>query len=161
MSKIAAILFLVAFIVCLLVCYVFGLTAAVFPFMILCVFGFSFGVFLVGASVQAEATPGLEELEEPSFCFSRIYDVWLYVNDRAGWALYTAFFSYIIGGMLGSMLGWAILSQLKANPIVYAPSWLAGMFLTLSFAVFIVTTDHWSGNEENRQSVDEVRSMPK
>jgi hypothetical protein len=160
MSKIWLTLFLIAGITVLIVCFVHGLVAIIYPLILTFCF---LGVFLCeafDASFQASVNPGLESVEESSFWFSRIYNAWLYVKDREGWALYASFISYILGAVLGSVFGVIITFSWNVSSSVSSASWLSGMFFMLSIAMLIATSDHWVKTKEyNESSYEEVQSL--
>lgn len=159
MSKICLILFLIASITVLIVCSVYGLVAITYPLVLTLCF---LGVFLgedIDASLQASVNPGLENIEEPSFWFSRIYNAWLYVKDREGWALYASFISCILGAIFGSIFGWIITNSWNVSSSVSSASWFSGMFLMLSLALLIATSDYWSKTKRYSISYEEVQSL--
>ncbi len=142
MSKRWLILFLLAITSVLIVCFVYGLAAAVYPSALVLTFS---GFFLIAAwsdSFQASVTPGLKKLNEPEWPWSRVYFAWLYVNDMERWVSYTIIISYLIGSILGALLGWFILLPLKVSFSTSFASWLSGMFLMLSIAELIATSDY-------------------
>lgn len=160
MSKIWLTLFLIASITVLMVCFVHGLVAIIYPLILTFCF---LGVFLCeafDASFQASVNPGLESVEKSSFWFSRIYNAWLYVKDREGWALYASFISYILGAVLGSVSCAIITISWNVSSSVSSASWLSGMFFMLSIAMLIATSDHWSKTKEyNESNYEEVQSL--
>jgi len=139
---------LIAAITVLIVCYVYGLVTIIYPLVLTLCFSAIFLAEAIDASFQASVNPGLKNVEESSFWFSRIYNAWLYVKDKEGWALYASFISYILGTLLGSVFGWIITNSWNVSSSTSFASWLSGMFLMLSIAGLIVTSDHWSKAEE-------------
>jgi len=91
------------------------------------------------ASLQAELNPGLEKLE-PSF-WSSVYDAWLWVTDRKRWKVYALSFSCIIGAVLGTTWGFALLLLFKKISYstlgTHLTSWTSGIFLMLTIAILI------------------------
>ncbi|MFZ0965551.1 MAG: hypothetical protein WAN82_02870 [Candidatus Bathyarchaeia archaeon] len=155
MSKTWLLLFLIASAAVLIVCFVCGWAAVTFPFLL--VLGF-FGVFalhVVNALIQVRANPGLERLYKPDYWYSVIYNAWLYVNDREEWGSYASLWSFLGGAILGSIFGEIILSSGKVTFSVSIASWLAGMFLELSIAILVATSDYWSRTEEHDGSHEE------
>jgi hypothetical protein len=160
LSRIWFTLFLIASITVLIVCFIHGSVAIVCPLVLTFCFLSAFLVELVDASFQASVNPGLKNVTESSFWFSRIYNAWLYVNDREGWALYASFISYIIGAIFGSLFGWIITRLWNISSSVSTASWFSGMFFMLAIALLIATSDHWSkANEYGERSYEEVQSF--
>ena len=120
--------------------FVYGLSATVFPAVFLLFFFVFLFSFAFGASVQEGSNPGLYEMKEPDFWTSAIYNAWLYVTDKESWALHTFLFSYLLTVLLGSLSGGIALSMSKAASSVYWASWLAGIFLSFSIGMAITTT---------------------
>jgi len=135
-------LFLAAFSV-IAVCLVYGLYTVIFPFILLLAFFLFFRVYAFAASIQANAIPGIEQLDEPDFFLSQIYMAWLYVNDRKRWAKYAAIFSYLSGAFFGSLFGILISFSLRVNFNVSFASWLLGMSITLLTAMRMATSKRW------------------
>jgi len=156
MSKIWPILFLIACITLLASCLFYGLVILTFPLIFLLWFSIFFLAFAIRSSVQASANPGLEELEEPDYWFSAIYEAWLYVTDRKGWAIHVCFWSYIIGALISLMFGGLVFFVWKTSFAVSLASWLSGMFLMLSIASLIANSDHWSKTTEYGDTSYEV-----
>jgi hypothetical protein len=149
MSKTWLALFLIAGAAVLIVCFVYGWAAVTFPILLVLGFFGAFSLIAVNASIQASANPGLEKLDEPDFWLSGIYNAWLYVNDRESWASYASLWSYLLGAFLGSIFGVIILFFENVTFSASIASWLAGMFLVLSIAILVATSDHWSKTEEH------------
>jgi len=142
MSKTWLVLFLIAVAAVLIVCFVYGWAAVTFPILLVLSF---FGVFLSladDASRQARANPGLENLYEPDYWLSRIYNAWLYVNNQEKWASYASLWSCLWGVLIGSLFG--VLFFRNVTFSVSIASWLAGMFLVLSIAILVATSGYWS-----------------
>ncbi|MBS7633562.1 hypothetical protein KEJ15_08125 [Candidatus Bathyarchaeota archaeon] len=91
------------------------------------------GGFILKASLQAEAIPGIEKLEEPAFLFSQVYFTWLYVNNRKRWAKYVITVSYIVAAVYGSLLGAiACTIVMKIDSVGTFAGWAVGtVFVTL------------------------------
>jgi len=154
LSRIWLTLFLIAIITVLIVCFIHGSVVIVYPLLLTFCFLGAFLAELVDASFQASVNPGLKNVTESSFWFSRIYNAWLYVNDREGWALYASFISYIIGTILGSLFGWIITRAWNISSSISTASWFSGMFFMLSIALLIATSDHWQKtNEYDKRSM--------
>ena len=148
MSRKYLVLFLIACVLVLTLSYVIGFTELLFPSMFLLGFLVGFLLSAYSSSIQAEANPGLEELEEPDYFFSKIYDAWLYVNDRRRWASYTCLWSCVFGGLLGVMFGVPTVLNWKLDFYASLVSWLSGMFLIVSMAGLIAKSDYWSEVDE-------------
>jgi hypothetical protein len=161
MSKIWLTLFLIASITVLIVCFVYGLVAIIYPLILTFCFLGAFLCEACDASFQASVNPGLKNVEESSFWFSRIYNAWLYVKDREGWALYASFISYILGTVFGSIFGVIITFSWNVSSSVSSASWLSGMFFMLSIAMLIATSDYWSKTKEHTSRVryEEVQPL--
>ena len=127
--------------------WTYGLGAFVFPTLFLTAFFVFFGLYYLGGATDAEATPGLENLDEPDF-FSRIYMTWLYVNDRESWAYHVALFSYLLGAFIGSIFGILILFNLSVDFNASLAGWLLAMFITLLAAIKMATSKRWTRMEE-------------
>ena len=109
MSKTWLLLFLIASAVVLILCFIYGLPGVTFPFLLVLGFFGAFASLAVNASIQAWSNSGLAKLDKPNFWFSRIYNAWLYVNDREKWGLYASLSSYLVGAFLGTIFGGIIL----------------------------------------------------
>jgi hypothetical protein len=139
MRKIWFVPFLVASALVLIVCFVQGGSAIVFPLSL--TLSFFAGYLIMGfrASLQAELNPGLEKLE-PSF-WSSVYDGWLWVTDRKRWKVYALSFSCIMGAILGTIWGFALLLLFKKISFstlgTHLTSWTSGIFLMLTIAILI------------------------
>ena len=154
MSEKSLVLFLIACAAVLTVCFVYGWAAVTFPSLLVLGFFGSFASMTFNASIQASANPGLGKLEEPDYWLSRIYNAWLYVHDIESWASYASLWSCVLGALLGSFFGGLILRGNVTFSMSIA-SWLAGMFLMLSIAILLVTSDYWSKTEERDGSYEE------
>ena len=95
-------------------------------------------------SIQAEAIPGIEKLDEPDFFFSRMFMAWLYANDKQRWAKYAATFSYIVGFLFSVLIVILVSHVLKLDFDVLLIGWIFGMFMTLLLAVKIATGKRWT-----------------
>jgi len=158
MSKTWLLLFLIASAAVLIVCFVYGWAAMTFPSLL--VLGF-FGIFAflaVDALIQASANPGLERLYKPNYWYSIIYNAWLYVHDREEWGSYVSLWSFVGGAILGSMFWEIILSSGNVTFSMSIASWLAGMFLELSIAILVATSDYWSRTEEHMAAMRKNKS---
>lgn len=137
MRKIWFVPFLVASALVLIVCFVHGGSAIVFPLSL--TLSFFAGYLIMGfrASLQAGLNPGLEKLE-PSF-WSSVYDAWLWVTDRKRWKVYAISFSCIIGAIVGTTFGFALLLLFKKISLstlgTDLTSWTSGIFLMLTIAI--------------------------
>jgi len=103
---------------------------------------FFLGIFLlllIEAEIQAAANPGIERIDEPNFWFSKIYNAWLYVTDREEWAYFASLLAGIFSLIFGSMFGWILSMHLKALSVSLV-SWLVGVFLLSSMAIFTATS---------------------
>jgi MFS family permease len=149
MSKTWLALFLIAGAAVLIVCFVYGWAAVTFPILLVLGFFGAFSLIAVNASIQASANPGLEKLEEPDYWLSGIYNAWLYVTDRENWASDASLWSYLLGAFLGSIFGIIILFFGNVTFSLSIASWLSGMFLALSIAILVATSDYWSKTEEH------------
>jgi len=139
MQKIWFVPFLIATALVLMLCYVYGFVEVIYPLCItISFFGGLLGI-AINASVQAGLNPGLEKLK-PSF-WSSVYNAWLYVTDRKRWRLLASAFSCIFGALVGSFFGWAWNIAWKISFSVSLASWISGMFLMLSLAMLIATSD--------------------
>jgi hypothetical protein len=147
MSKVQFIVVIVAAFSVIAVYWMYGSSAFIFLPLSLLFFFIFFGVRSIGDSMQANAIPGIEELQEPNFFFSGIYMAWLYANDRERWAEYTALFSYLIGCFFGSVFGLAVSFSLGADSSASLVSWILGMFITLIAAIMIATSKSWTKTE--------------
>jgi hypothetical protein len=139
MQKIWFMPFLIAIALVLVLCSVYGFVEIIYPLSIIISFFACFLVIAINASVQAELNPGLENLR-PSF-WSNVYNAWLYVTDRKKWRLLASVFSCIFGALFGSFFGWAWNMAWKVSFSVSLASWISGMFLMLSLAMLISTSD--------------------
>ena len=131
--------FLIASALVLMLCSVYGFFEMIYPLSIMISFFGGFLVIAINASVQAGLNPGLEKLR-PSF-WSNVYNAWLYVTDRKRWRLLASVFSCIFGALFGSFFGWAWNIAWKVSFSVSLASWILGMFLMLSLAMLIATSD--------------------
>lgn len=140
------IVFLIGCFGVLMVCYVYGLGAATYPFMSLLWFFTFFGTLTVRAWIQESANTGIERMSEPDWCFSSIYDAWLYVNDRKSWAVYVSILSVIGGIVLGPAFGLLLVVILKIGLSQTASffSCLSGILLMSSAAMLIANSNYWS-----------------
>jgi len=107
-------------------------------------FSIFFSALAFRSSVQADANPGLEKIDEPDYWFSAVYEAWLYVTDRKEWAVYVCLWSYIFGAFVSLMFGGVTFFVLATSFPVSITSWLSGMFLVLSIAALIANSGHWS-----------------
>ena len=139
MQKIWFIPFLIASALVLMLCYVYGFVEIIYPLCIMISFFASFFVIAINASMQAELNPGLEKLR-PSF-WSNVYNAWLYVTNRKRWRVLASGFSCIFGALFGSFFGWAWNIAWKVSFLVSIASWISGMFLMLSLAMLVATSD--------------------
>jgi hypothetical protein len=139
MQKIWFMPFLIAIALFLMLCSVYGFVEVIYPLSIMISFFACFLVIAINASVQAGFNPGLEKLR-PSF-WSDVYNAWLYVTDRKRWRLFASVFSCIFGALFGSFFGWAWNIAWKVGFSVSLASWISGMFLMLSLAMLIATSD--------------------
>jgi hypothetical protein len=139
MQKIWFMPFLIAIALVLVLCSVYGFVEIIYPLSIIISFFACFLVIAINASVQAGLNPGLEKLR-PSF-WSNVYNAWLYVTDRKRWRLLASVFSCIFGALFGSFFGWAWNMAWKVSFSVSLASWISGMFLMLSLAMLISTSD--------------------
>jgi len=90
MQKIWFVPFLVASALVLIVCFVQGVSAIVYPLSLTLSFFVGYLVMGFRASLQAGLNPGLKKLE-PSF-WSSLYDAWLWVTDRKRWKVYACMY---------------------------------------------------------------------
>jgi hypothetical protein len=125
----------------LIVGFVYGEFAFVFPVMFLICFFLMYGVYIFDAEDQAGANPELQKLPEPS-TWSHIHNAWLYVNDSETWARYASFFSFFGGVICGSFVGMAVLTLLDVpsdalNVNSLLPGWISGVFLAMSAAIYM------------------------
>ncbi|MEM3578402.1 MAG: hypothetical protein QXX51_08180 [Candidatus Bathyarchaeia archaeon] len=133
-------------IVTLIVCFFLGTAILIYPStFILCFLGM-FLALLIGAEIQTAANPGIEEMDEPDFWFSEVYDVWLYVTDREGWAYLASFLAGIFSLVIGSLSGWILCNHWNVSGISFI-SWLVGVFLLLSLAIFTATSGYWQKSQ--------------
>ena len=139
MQKIWFIPFLIASALVLMLCSVHGFVEMIYPLCIMISFFGGFLVIAINASMQAELNPGLEKLR-PSF-WSSVYNAWLYVTNRKRWRVLASVFSCIFAALFDSFFGWAWNIAWKVSFSVSIASWISGMFLMLSLAMLVVTSD--------------------
>jgi hypothetical protein len=160
MSRLFAVLFLVAGVLVLMFNFVYGLIEFFFPLMLLFWFSIAFLGFAIRSSVQADANPGLEKVEKPDYWLSAVYEAWLYVTDREEWALYVCLWSYVFGVLIGSAVGGLVLFHWKTDFYTSLASWFSGMFMLLSIAGLIATSDHWSkATEFGETDYEEIKNL--
>jgi len=139
MQKIWFVPFLVASALVLIVCFVQGVSAIVYPLSLTLSFFVGYLVMCFRASLQAGLNPGLKKLE-PSF-WSILYDAWLWVTDRNRWKVYACIHACIIGAITGTTFGFALLLLFKKISFstlgTYLTSWASGIFLMLTIAILI------------------------
>ncbi len=126
----------------------YGPYAFIFLPIFLLLFLVMFGALAFGNSLQADSIPGLQELPEPDFFFSRVYMAWLYVNDRERWAEYTVLFSYSLGSAFGSLFGIVASVSLQLDFKVSLTGWLLGMFIFSLIAIRKAASERWMKTEE-------------
>jgi len=147
MPRIAPILILTALSVLLTVCLLFGMAAVIYSAVLSLFFAVFFGAIWWGSVIQSEANPGIENIEDPSFWWSRIYMAWLYVTDTETWAAYACLFSCLFATLFGSLFGTLVLYQTGNLQIAWV-SWSSGMFLMVTLAIFVATSDTWTSTPE-------------
>jgi ABC-type sulfate transport system permease component len=106
-----------------------------------------FFMLLIGAEIQAAANPGIERIEEPSFWFSAIYNAWLYVTDREEWAYFASLLASVLSFVFGSLFGWILSMHLKVSGVSLV-SWLVGLYLLFSIAIFTATSRYWQKSQQ-------------
>jgi len=153
MNKLLPLVTFVAFVLVILVTFLYGLVALLFPFFLVSGFFASFAVMSWNAQFQAVANPGIEKIEEPDWFFSPIYNAWLYATDIESWAQYATIISLIAAAILGSLFGFICLSMAQATSSRgISESWLAGMFLTCLIAIDVMTADYWAKQSKKKAS---------
>jgi len=136
----------------LAVYFAYGFEAIIFPSVhVLCFLGNLLHV-IWNAEVQSGATPGLDKMDEPDRWFSSIHNAWLYVNDQERWASYASLSSCVVGAAGGSILGGLLLFIWKISGPVVVASWVSGIFLMVSVAMWVTTSEYWSKTKEHDDS---------
>jgi glucan phosphoethanolaminetransferase (alkaline phosphatase superfamily) len=159
MPRIVPILMLAALSVLLTVCVLFGVAAVAYSATLSLCFAIFFGAILWGSVIQSEANPGIENIEDPSFWWSRIYMAWLYVTDTETWAAYACLFSCLFATLFGSLFGTLVLYETGNLQIAWV-SWSSGMFLMVALALFVATSDTWTSNREpGKTGYEEVEPL--
>lgn len=122
-------------------CFFWGSATLLFPIMFFFCFLFGFVLIAIRSSVSADATPGLNGIDEPDFWFSPVFMAWLYVNDEKRWAEYATILSCLAGIFGGSVLGGLIVLLLKVDfPLL---GWLLGVLWLLVIAWRIAKSRRW------------------
>jgi hypothetical protein len=146
MKSLRDLLLISSLIVTFTVCLFLGTAVLIYPLTFTLFFLGIFLSFLIGAKIQAAAIPGIENIDEPDFWFSRIYNAWLYVTDREEWAYFTSFLAGIFSFIFGSLFG-SILSMDSRVLNVLLVSWLVGVFHLFSMAIFTATSRYWQKSQ--------------
>lgn len=142
MISLRVLLLLGSVIVTLVFCFFAGAAILIYPLTFILCFSSMFFALLFGAEVQTAANPGIERMDEPDFWFSEIYDVWLYVTDREKWAHLASFLAGFFSFVVGSLSGWALCIYWNVLKISFI-SWLVGVLLLFSLAIFTATSGYW------------------
>lgn len=138
---------LIAFVVVPIASLLIGATPLIFLFSQVSVFLLVFGVHVENARVQEEANPGIENIGQPSFWSSPIYNAWLHATDLEAWARYASMISVAATAFFGTLFGMFFAVQPRADFWAIFLGWLVGMFFTCSLALNIATLDYWSKQE--------------
>jgi len=159
MQRISLALLSAAFAVFLLVCYFYGIATIIYSAILVISFFCFFYLTMLNASIQASANPGLERTDEPDFWFSGVYNAWLYVTDRQGWAWYASLTSYVLGALWGTAFGALLLYRMISFETSLV-CWLSGMFLDFSIVVLVATSGYYTQTEEESDaSYEEVEPL--
>jgi len=150
------VLILIAFVAITIASLLIGTTPLIFLFFHVSVFLFVFGLHVENARVQEEANPGIENIREPSFWSSPIYNAWLHATDLEAWARYASMISVAATAFFGTLFGMFFAVQLGADFWAIFLGWSFGMFFTCSLALNIATLDYWS----KQQAGHTKRSSP-
>jgi hypothetical protein len=138
---------LVGFALVFLGAILYGPSALLLPFILLVGFFVVFALMAFNAEIQADANPGIEKIEKPSFWFSSIYNAWLYKTNREGWAQYVSIISLIATAGFGVFI--ALIISMTPTPFSgLFEGWLTGMFLTGCVAIEMGSATHWKGQSK-------------
>lgn len=146
MSKVWYIAFLIAIVGIIAIYWAYGLASLIFLPIFLLIFLGTFWFTDIGDRLQADSIPGLKDLKEPDFFFSRIYMAWLYVNDKKRWAEYTAVFSYLVAFLAGSLFWILTVASSGMDFNALFMGWILGVFITSLVAVKIATSKRWTNS---------------
>jgi hypothetical protein len=135
--------FVIAALGILLACSIYGLGILIFLATLTSIFFLFFGAHYFGSSNQAQAIPGIENLNEPDVFWSRIYMAWLFVNDRESWAVDATLISYFFAFVCGSLFGVTLSLVYGIDSTVSIAGWALGMLLNFLAAIAIATSDKW------------------